>query len=127
MSYFFEPEDRVQPGHSVTSWQMQELRLALLEAGAVAGDGLERIFGNDRFAPGPETVPVAMFSSNDGWRISPQRCAFIASRLHAALDAGLIGDMALFYEDQSAQLATWVKEFATFNERATAWGGYRVR
>ncbi|GGM56328.1 hypothetical protein ACFFX1_07650 [Dactylosporangium sucinum] len=127
MSYAFQPEDPVQHGYGITSWQMRELRLVLLEAGAIAGDGLERIFGNARFAPGPETVPVAMFSSNDGWRISPQRCAFIASRLRAALDAGLIGDMALFYEDQSPDLPAWVTEFAAFNERAAAWGGYRVR
>lgn len=114
-------------GHRLNDWQMGFVRLVMLEAGAVAGGGLERIFGNEQFAPAADTVPVGHFSSNDGWQVTAAQSAFIATRLRAALAADLIGDMALFYDDQPTQLGEWVDEFATFNEEAATRGGYLVR
>ena len=114
-------------GYRLNDWQMGHVRLVMLEAGAIAGDGLERLFGNEQFAPSADTVPVGHFSSNDGWPVTAAQSAFIAARLRAALTADLIGDMALFYYDQPTQLREWVDEFATFNEQAASDGGYVVR
>ncbi|GAA3197765.1 hypothetical protein GCM10010532_016270 [Dactylosporangium siamense] len=125
VGYDFAAED-AGTSYRLNDWQMGHVRLVMLEAGAVAGDGLARLFGNERFAPSADTVPVGHFSSNDGWQVTAAQCAFIAARLRAALDADLIGDMALFYYDQPTQLRDWVEEFAAFNEQATAQGGYRV-
>ena len=124
MGYDFESTGA---GHRLNDWQMGHVRLVMLEAGAVAGGGLERLFGNEQFAPAADTVPVSHFSSNDGWQVTAAQCAFIAARLRAALTADLIGDMALFYVEQPTQLRDWVDEFATFNEHAAASGGYLVR
>jgi hypothetical protein len=114
-------------GHRLNDWEMGHVRLVMLEAGAIAGGGLERLFGNERFAPSADTVPAGHFSSNDGWRVTAAQSAFIAARLRAALAADLIGDMALFYYDQPTQLREWVEEFAAFNEAAATRGGYVVR
>lgn len=114
-------------GYALDDWQMESVRLVMLEAGAIAGGGQERLFGNERFAPSPESLPVAHFSSPGGWQVTPGQCAFIAGRLRAALDADLIGDMALFYSEQPTQLRDWVEEFAGFNESAATTGGYRVQ
>ncbi|MEV4512712.1 hypothetical protein AB0K00_27540 [Dactylosporangium sp. NPDC049525] len=123
MGYDFESAGT---GHRLNDWQMGHVRLVLLEAGAIAGGGLERLFGNEQFAPSAETLPAGHFSSNDGWQVTAAQSAFIAARLRAALTADLIGDMALFYYDQPTQLREWVDEFATFNEHAAAHGGYKV-
>jgi hypothetical protein len=114
-------------GYRLNDWQMGHVRLLMLEAGVIAGGGLERVFGNDQFAPTADTLPVAHFSSNDGWPVTAAQCTFIAARLRAALAADLIGDLALFYYDQPTQLRDWVDEFATFNEEAATRGGYLVR
>ena len=124
MGYDFESTGT---GHRLNDWQMEHVRLVMLEAGAIAGGGLERLFGNEQFAPSADTVPTGHFSSNDGWPVTEAQSAFIAARLRAALAADLIGDMALFYYDQPTQLREWVDEFAAFNERAASDGGYVVR
>jgi hypothetical protein len=126
MGYDFAMEG-AGAGHRLDDWQMGHVRQVMLEAGAVAGGGLERLFGNEQFAPSAETVPVGHFSSNDGWQVTAAQSAFIAARLRAALTADLIGDMALFYYDQPTQLRDWIDEFATFNEQAASNGGYLVR
>lgn len=126
MGYDFSA-DNGGNSYGLNNWQMGHVRLVMLEAGAIAGGGLERLFGNELFAPAADTVPAAHFSSNDGWPVTAAQSAFIAARLRAALTADLIGDMALFYDDQPTQLRDWVEEFAAFNEQAVARGGYRVR
>ncbi|GGM86519.1 hypothetical protein ACFFX1_20760 [Dactylosporangium sucinum] len=128
MGYSFVPEDPLRSGFGLSSWQMQDVRLVMLEAGVVTGGGLEQVIDPERFPPAAETMPVDMFSSNSGWQISPQQCAFIAGRLRAALAADLVGDLALYLEDLRPELLReWVADFAAFNERAAAWGGYSVR
>ncbi|MET7424582.1 hypothetical protein [Dactylosporangium sp. NPDC005555] len=122
MGYDFTAEDA---GLKLDDWQMGFVRLVLLEAGAIAGGGQERLFGNEQFAPSASSLPASHFNAG-GSQVSPAQCAFIAARLRAALTADLIGDMALFYFDQPTQLRDWVEEFATFNETATTCGGYRV-
>ena len=124
MGYDFEGTGT---GHRLNDWQMEHVRLVMLEAGAIAGGGLERLFGNEQFAPSADTVPAGHFSSNDSWPVTAAQSAFIAARLRAALAADLIGDMALFYYDQPTQLGEWVEAFAAFNEEAATCGGYLVR
>ena len=126
MGYDFAVKD-ADTSHRLNDWEMSHVRLVMLEAGAVAGGGLERIFGNEQFAPAADTVPVGYFSSNDGRQVTAAQSAFIAARLRAALASGLIGDMGLFYVDQPTQLPDWVEEFAAFNEQAATRGGYVVR
>lgn len=126
MSYAFE---NAQDSYGLNIEQMTWVRLVMVEAGAIVGDGLEQAFDIEVLAPGPEAVPGRRFLSNDDWPISDEESRYIAGRLRAAIAHDVAGELVMFFDDHppSSEIRSWVEEFAAFNERAAENGGYRVR
>ncbi|MGI5169909.1 hypothetical protein ACQEU3_36710 [Spirillospora sp. CA-253888] len=108
--------------------QMNYVRLIMVEAGAIAGDGLAAAMGGPGLEVCDRTVPAERFFSNAGWRITAAEAAFIAARLHRVLETSIIVDLLGFFDDAPghAVVTDWVKEFAAFNERAAGQDGYYV-
>jgi hypothetical protein len=130
MGYSFScdpPSDHARHGCAFNDWQMTYVRLVMVEAGAINGDGLKAP-DLPGFEVEERTLRAKLFLSNDGWRISAEDAGFIAARLRAAVAAGVVGQLLSFFDDAppTAEVREWVEEFATFNESAAARDGYYV-
>ena len=131
MGYSFtydRPSDHAESGCGFNIHQMTYVRLIMVEAGAIDGDGLKAALKTPGLEPTADTVPARNFLSNGGWRITPEQAAFIAARLRSAVAKNVIPDLLIFFDDHpnGAEVREWVEEFATFNERAAAREGYYV-
>jgi len=131
MSYAFtldRPADGVAVGCAFNGYQMNQVRLILIEAGAIAGDGFESALKRPGLEPSDETLAARKFRSNAGWHITAAEADFIATRLRAALHLDVIADLLMFLDEtpDPTELRDWVEEFATFNEMAGQHDGYYV-
>ncbi|MFI6517891.1 hypothetical protein ACIBF1_20210 [Spirillospora sp. NPDC050679] len=131
MGYAFTFEksyDGVAVPCAFNHYQMNYIRLIMVEAGAIADDGLTAAMGGPGLEVCAQTVPAERFFSNAGWRITAQEAEFIGTRLRRVLETSIIVDLLSFYDDAPdyALVGEWVKEFAEFNERAAAQDGYYV-
>ena len=131
MGYSFtydRPSDHAESGCSFNIHQMTYVRLIMVEAGAIDGDGLKAALKTPGLEPTADTVPARNFLSNGGWRITPEQAAFIAARLRSAVEKDVIFELLMFLDDAPGreEIREWVEEFATFNERAAAREGYYV-
>ena len=77
----------------------------------------------------PDGVTHAKFRSNDNHHVTPAECLLIAERLRAGLKDGTATSILTFFDDApgGARGRAWIEEWADYNERAAAAGGYRVR
>ena len=131
MGYSFtydRPSDDAESGCGFNNWQMTYVRLIMLEAGAITGNGLLAALTTPGLEVTAQTLPAEKFMSNGGAHVTAAEAAFIAGRLRAALDAGVVADLLIFLDDAPgpAEVTDWVTEFATFNDRAAARAGYYV-
>ncbi|MER6170275.1 hypothetical protein [Streptosporangium sp. NPDC001681] len=129
MGYSFTFEKPPHDGCNFNIWQMQFLRLIMLEAGVVRDEYLEQALKVEGLEPTEQSVDMAKFQSNDGWHITAEEASFIAARMRLAVEHDVPGELVLYLDEAppAEALVQWVEEFADFNERATAHGGYRVR
>jgi hypothetical protein len=125
---FDRPADGVAVGCAFNGYQMNHVRLVMIEAGAIAGDGFKAALRQPGLETAAETLPAKKFMSNNGWHIAAHEAAFIAARLRQATELGVIGDLRMFLDDRpsEAEWQGWVDEFATFNEQAAGRDGYYV-
>jgi hypothetical protein len=131
MGYSFTldpPGDGARSGCAFNNWQMNYVRLVLVEAGAIAGNGLTSALRTPGLEPTNQTLPAATFMFNSGTHVDRAQAEFIAGRLSQALDQNIIGDLLSFLDDApaGAEVAQWVQEFAGFNERMAEQDGYYV-
>ena len=131
MGYSFTydpPSDGAESGCAFNNHQMNYVRLIMVEAGAIDGDGLESALHAPGLETAPDTVASRNFLSNGGRHITPEQATFIAARLRRAVTQGVIGDLLMFLDDSpgAAEVREWVEEFASFNERAAGRDGYYV-
>src|SRR5688572_2556169 len=133
MGYAFsleQPHDGMSVDCAFNVDQMSYLRVIMIEAGVIAGDG---------FAPGaliyPElatcadTLPARKFSSNDGWHITAPEAGFIAARLRLAMELDVVSDVMSCFDDgpDRGDVYGWMEEFTALNETAAQKDGYYVR
>ncbi|MBV1855829.1 hypothetical protein [Catellatospora tritici] len=125
---FDKPHDGVAVDCAFNGYQMNFVRLIMIEAGAIAGDGFTAAIHNPGLETCADTVPAMNFLSNDGWHITAHEAAFIASRLRQAVELRVVPDLLSFFDDRpgAADVRDWVEEFAAFNERAARRDGYYV-
>ncbi|MFC9970268.1 hypothetical protein ACFVH6_05125 [Spirillospora sp. NPDC127200] len=125
---FEKSHDDVAVPCAFNYYQMNHIRLIMVEAGAIVDDGLAAAIGGPGLEVCDRTVPAERFYSNDGRRITAQEAGFIATRLRRVLETSIIVDLLSFFDDAPghAAVAEWVEEFAAFNERAAAQDGYYV-
>jgi hypothetical protein len=132
MGYSFTwdpPSDDAVSGCGFNGHQMNYVRMVMLEAGAIAGDGF---LAPPRPLPGlepsPMTLPARRFMYNDGEHITADEAGFIAARLRRAMELRVISELLSFFDDapDTTEVQKWTEEFATFNERAAQRDGYYV-
>jgi len=129
VGYSFVPHGNVPVGCSFSSGQMTYVRMIMIEAGTVAGDGFVAALSYPGLETCADTVPTKKFLSNDGWHITAHEAAFIAARLRRAVELNVIAELLVFLDDRpdAVEVRDCVEEFAAFNERAAEQGGYYVR
>jgi len=129
-SFLWEPpRDGADSGCDFNVFQMQYVRLVMIEAGAIAGDGFASPPSpRDGLDVTADTLPASKFMSNGGWHITPEQAAFIAARLRQAVRLDVVPELLMFLDDgpSTSDLRGWVEEFATFNEHAAQRDGYYV-
>jgi hypothetical protein len=131
MGYSFTldpPSDHARSGCAFNNWQMTYVRMVMVDAGAIAGNGMESALRTPGLETTDQTLPAATFMSNGGAHVTPGQAAFIAGRLRLALDHGVVSDLLSFLDDApgSAEVSEWVREFAAFNEETAGQNGYYV-
>jgi hypothetical protein len=130
MGYLFEFEKRAAKGiYELNDWQMGLVREVLREVGAGSEPGVKQALAAKGFAPTSESVSMNKFKSNDNWHVTPLECRFIAKRLRRGIVESVHAELMLLYDDAPSdeEMGRWLDEFASFNERASEHGGYRVR
>ncbi|MEV4491351.1 hypothetical protein AB0K04_14675 [Micromonospora coxensis] len=130
MGYGFtvdEPHDGVGVGCGFDNERMSYVRMVMIEAGVLTGDGVEAVFRLPGLEPEDESLPVGTFIGV-GARVTGAQAAFIAERTRRAVRLGVIPDLLEFLDDAppSDAVQEWVEQFAAFNERAVSAGGYHV-
>jgi hypothetical protein len=125
---FDPPSDYAVSGCAFNNWQMNYVRLVLVEAGAITGDGLSAALSAPGLETTPDTLAAGTFMSNGGAHVTAAQASFIADRLRRAVAEGLVGDLLSFFDDapSSTEVRGWVDEFAAFNELAASRDGYYV-
>jgi hypothetical protein len=130
MGYTFtwdKPADDAVSGYALNNYQMNYVRLIMIESGAIAGDGLS---SPEQPKPGletsAETLPAKKFMSNDGWHITAPEAGFVAARLRRAVELDVVDDLLMFFDHPPDDLQVWVEEFAAFAERAAERNGFYV-
>src|SRR4051812_33508662 len=91
---------------------------ALLEAGAISGNGLESALQTPGFEPTALTLPSATFMGNSGVHVTAEQAAFIAGWLRQAVDQDAVWHLLLFLDNrpETGEVIRWVQGFADFNE-----------
>ena len=107
--------------------QMNYVRLIMIEAGTLSGDGLTSALETPGLEICEETLPTRRFLYSEGHTTAAE-AAFIARRLRAALDADVVAELLSFFDEHPGtdQVATWVEQFAAFNDQAAKQAGYYV-
>ncbi|MFF5228882.1 hypothetical protein [Dactylosporangium sp. NPDC000521] len=130
MGYAFSFDPPTDEGYASTPCafsgeQMQYVRLIMIEAGVLTGDGFEQALCTPGLEVGEEALPARRFLYNEGHTTAAE-AAFIARRLRAALDACVVGDLLSFYDEHpgTGEVSAWVERFADFNAEAAGRSGY---
>jgi hypothetical protein len=131
MGYSFTldpPSDGARSGCAFNNWQMNYVRMVMVEAGAIAGNGLKSALRTPGLEATAQTLPAATFATNGGAHVTPAQAAFIAGRLRQALDQYVVQDLLSFLDDapDSGEVKQWVQDFANFNEQTAGQDGYYV-
>jgi len=127
-SFTLDPPGDARSGCAFNNWQMNYVRMVMVEAGAIDGNGLKSALRTPGLEPTEQTLPAATFMSSNGTHVARAQAAFIAGRLRQALDRNVIRDLLRFLDDapEIVEVAQWVQEFAGFNERTAEQDGYYV-
>jgi hypothetical protein len=130
MGYAFSFDPPTEEGYLSTpcafnGHQMNYVRLIMIEAGVLTGDGYEQALATPGLEVTEETLPTRRFLYNEGHTTAVE-AAFIARRLRAALQAGVVAELLSFFDDHPGkdEVTAWVEEFAAFNELAAQKSGY---
>jgi hypothetical protein len=130
MGYAFSFDPPTDDGYASTPCafdgeQMNYVRLVMIEAGAVAGDGFNQALETPGLEVTEESLPTRRFLYNEG-HVTAAEAAFVARRLRAALQAGVVGELLSFFDEDPGEdeVTTWVEQFAAFNEKAAERSGY---
>jgi hypothetical protein len=77
----------------------------------------------------PEGVAQEKFQSSGNHHVTPTECLLIAEKLRAGLKDGTATTTLTFFDDAplGQEGRAWIEEWADYNGRAAAAGGYRVR
>jgi hypothetical protein len=105
--------------------QMNYVRLIMIDAGVLTGDGFKSALETPGLEVTEETLPTRRFLYNEGHTTAAE-AAFIARRLRAALDADVVSELLSFLDDHPGEdeVTEWVEQFAAFNEQAADRNGY---
>ncbi|MDG6107875.1 hypothetical protein Daura_34530 [Dactylosporangium aurantiacum] len=132
MGYAFSFDPPTDEGYASTPCafngeQMNYVRLIMIEAGAIAGDGFEQALRTPGLEPGEQTLRARRFQYNEG-HVTAAEAAFVAGRLRAAAEAKVAAELLSFYDEHPGvdQVTAWVEQFAAFNEQAAARDGYYI-
>ncbi|WP_091075216.1 hypothetical protein [Micromonospora nigra] len=130
MGYAFSLDPPTEEGYLSTPCafsgeQMNYVRMIMIEAGVVAGDGVAQVLDTRGLEVTEETLPTRRFLYNEGHTTAAE-AAFVARRLRAALDAQVVAELLVFLDDHPGedQVTEWVRQFAAFNEQAAQQNGY---
>ncbi|GGN49129.1 hypothetical protein GCM10010109_86840 [Actinoplanes campanulatus] len=108
-----------------SSEQMNYVRLIMVEAGVLSGDGFTQALETPGLEVSEETLPARRFAYSEGHTTAAE-AEFIARRLRAALDAGVVAELLSFFDEHpgAEQVTAWVEQFAAFNGQAATRAGY---
>ena len=67
---FDPPSDYAVSGCAFNNWQMNYVRLVLVEAGAITGNGLSAALSAPGLETTPDTLPAGTFMSNGGAHVT---------------------------------------------------------
>jgi hypothetical protein len=125
---FDPPSDGAVSGCAFNNWQMNYVRLVMVEAGAITGNGLSAALSAPGLETSQDTLPAKTFMHNGGDHVTATEATFIAGRLRRAVADGVVGDLLSFFDDppSGTEVRDWVDEFAAFNELAATRDGYYV-
>jgi hypothetical protein len=123
-SFSFEQPGKANSAYSMNGSQMSMMLEVMRAAKAIREQGCD-----PNWTLLPDGVPHAKFRSNDNHHVTPEECLVIATRLREGLADGTVSETFSFFDDAppSKECRKWVHEWADYNERAAAAGGYRVR
>ncbi|MDG4832899.1 hypothetical protein O7627_26855 [Solwaraspora sp. WMMD1047] len=132
MGYAFSFDPPIDGSYASTpcafnSEQMTYVRLIMIEAGVLAGDGYQQVLETPGLETTDLTLPARRFQFNEG-HITAAESAFVARRLRAALETDVVGELLSFYDEHPGedQVTAWVGQFAAFNEQAAQQHGYHI-
>jgi hypothetical protein len=130
MSFAFtleKPHDDVAVPCSFNGWQFNHVRLVMIEAGVLDGDGFAQALQHPDLPVTEQTLRGNRFAYNEG-HVTAGEAAFIAGRLRQAVEADVIWELLSFFDDapETDEVVAWVNEFAAFNETAAARDGYWI-
>ena len=132
MGYAFSFDPPTDEGYASTpcafnNEQMNYVRLIMIEAGVLSGDGFTQALHTPGLEVCEETLPTRRFLYSEG-HTTADEAGFIARRLRAALGAGVVADLLSFFDDHPGtdQVTAWVNEFAAFNDKASERAGYHA-
>lgn len=130
MGYAFSFDPPTEEGYASTPCafdgeQMNYVRLIMIEAGVLTGDGFAQALQAPGLEVAEETMPTRRFLHNEGHTTAAE-AAFVARRLRAALDAQVVAELLSFFDEHPGedQVTAWVRQFAAFNEQAAQKDGY---
>lgn len=105
--------------------QMNYVRLVMIEAGVLSGDGFAQALDTPGLEICGETLPTRRFHYSEGHTTAAE-AAFIARRLRAALHADVVPELLSFLDEHPGvdHVTAWVEQFAAFNEQAAERTGY---
>jgi hypothetical protein len=123
-SFSFVRKGARNGNYSMNGSQMSIMVEVMRAVGAIREQGVD---------PDWTLLPVGVthdkFRSNDNHHVTPEECLLIAEKLRAGLADGTATTFLSFFDDapRGAKGLAWVEEWADYNERAAAAGGYHVR
>ncbi|MBO3744392.1 hypothetical protein [Actinoplanes flavus] len=130
MGYAFSFDPPTEDGFAATpcafsNEQMNYVRLIMIEAGVLSGDGFAQALETPGLEVSEESLPTRRFLHSEGHTTAAE-AAFIARRLRAALDAKVVAELLSFFDEHPGtdQVTAWVDRFAAFNDQAAKRAGY---
>jgi hypothetical protein len=123
-AFSFEQPGRANGKYSMNGGQMSMMVEIMRGVKAIREQGMD-----PNWSLLPDGVTHDKFRSNDNHHVTPEECLLIATRLREGLADGTIIDVLSAFDDAppGKEARKWVNEWADYNERAAAAGGYRVR
>jgi hypothetical protein len=123
-AFSFEQPGRANGNYAMNGSQMSMMVEIMRAVKALREQGMD-----PNWSLLPDGVTHDKFRSSGNHHVTPQECLLIATRLREGLADGTVTETLSFFDDAPVgkKARQWVEEWAAYNERAAAAGGYRVR